>query len=376
MSPENGTTPLGRRIRRHIRAAGPIPFARFMESALYDPDWGYYERRLEPTGKAGDFFTSVAVGPLFGQLLAFRFCRWFERLDQPRVHLIEAGAHDGRLAADILGGVREFAPHWFDRIEYWILEPSERRAARQQSTLAAFLGRVRWARHWRDRPAPGWTGILFANELLDSFPVRRLGWHAPSQSWYEWGVGLHANRLVWHRLPLGADQAHRALDGFFRIPKKLSAAFPDGFVVEVAPGARAWWIEAAASLERGWLLTFDYGLDAEAFLDPARSAGTLRAYRHHTQIADVLNRPGEQDLTSHVNFTALRQAGEAAGLTTEFAASQGDFLARVLAEIEAVPGRFPDWTAARRRQLATLLHPEHLGSAFRVLVQNRPCPTS
>jgi SAM-dependent MidA family methyltransferase len=146
---------------------------------------------------------------------------------------------------------------------------------------------------------------------------------------------------------------------------------PDGFVVEVAPAARAWWRQAAGSLARGWLLTLDYGGEAEELLDPARVGGTVRAYWRHTVTRDVLARPGQQDLTAHVNFSALRRAGETAGLSTESAATQGEYLARIVACTTSAPGRFPAWTPARRRQLATLVHPEHLGRAFRILVQRR-----
>ena len=137
--------PLACQIREHIRQFGPMPFAEFMRRALYDPTDGYYSRDTRKIGKRGDFMTSVSVGTFFGELLAFQFTRWIELLGQhgKLSQIVEAGAHDGQLARDILESLHENEASWFTTVEYWIIEPYAGRRATQQKTLAPFSN-VRW----------------------------------------------------------------------------------------------------------------------------------------------------------------------------------------------------------------------------------------
>ncbi|MBI5775407.1 MAG: SAM-dependent methyltransferase [Verrucomicrobia bacterium] len=369
-------------IRRAVARHGAIPFAQFMELALYHPAHGYYERAPGVTGRRGDFYTSVSVGSLFGELLAFQFARWFEELRTQNSELktpqvVEAGAHDGRLASDILRHLQQHEPELSARLEYCILEPSLRRQAWQRETLNEFSPRVRWhdalptvrPRPQTPDPIPDFT-VLFFNELLDAFPVRRLGWDARAGRWFEWGVACRDENFIWTRLPLAENEAAHLLASTFNLqPSTLSSVLPDGFTVEISPAATAWWADAAASLRHGKLLTLDYGLAAEQFLAPERAHGTLRAYHQHHVSGDVLACPGEQDLTAHVNFTALQRAGETAGLATETFCSQAQFLTRIAEKTWQAGARFGEWTPARTRQFQTLTHPEHLGRPFQVLLQ-------
>src|SRR5262245_59530096 len=177
-------------LRREIESQGPISFARFMELALYCPDSGYYERSPTGIGRAGDYYTSVSVGPGFGGLLARQFAQW---LPEGSVQLVEAGAHDGSLARDILTWLRDNVPSLFGRLAYWIVEPSPNRQKWQQKRLDEFAGKIRW---FGDFPGHV-TGVIFSNELLDAFPVRRFGWDG---SWFEWGVTVEGDRFAWARL--------------------------------------------------------------------------------------------------------------------------------------------------------------------------------
>jgi SAM-dependent MidA family methyltransferase len=354
-------------IRDEAAKRGVLPFARFMELALYHPELGYYETQAHSPGRHGDFYTSVSTGELFGQLLAFQFAEWLEEIEtlnlQPStLNLIEAGAHDGRLAADILGWLQVHRPKLFDRIEYVILEPSARRQEWQKETLKHFAPRVRWASSFQSLLAgtPQWSGILFSNELLDAFPVHRFGWDAKEKKWFEWGVAVAGDKFIWAKIPI----PHLAL-----CTPQLEAVLPDGYTVETSPAAENWWREAAGVLARGKLLTIDYGFTADELFSPARNGGTLRTYFRHHATDDILVNPGEQDITAHVNFSAIRNAGEDAGLTTEFFGSQAKFLVDILAATakDSLSGK---WNAAHTRQFQTLTHPEHLGRAFRVLVQS------
>ena len=374
--------PVAEQIRAEIGRDGAISFARFMDLALYCPNYGYYEQKTDTVGKRGDFYTSVSVGPLFGELLAFQFAEWLEAevgSQKSEVSIVEAGAHDGRLAKDILSWLKLRRPALFERLEYRILEPSAQRQEWQRETLQEFLPHIHWQpalTHHASRI----TGIIFSNELLDAIPVHRLGWDAKEHEWFEWGVTIQGDRFDWCRLPNSIhatrNTQHAAATGnqpsaILALPPDLLAALPDGFTTEICPAAETWWRGAAQMLERGKLLTIDYGLNAEEFFVPQRANGTLRAYHRHQVSDDVLANPGEQDLTAHVNFTAIQQAGEAAGLKTESLCTQAQFLTQIGARAWSAEGVFGPWTPEHGRQFQTLTHPQHLGRAFRVLVQSR-----
>ena len=349
-------------ILEEIKKNGVLPFARFMELALYHPGHGYYEREKTP-GRDGDFYTSVSVGNLFGELLAFQIAEWLETENVPATHrwqLVEAGAHDGRLAHDILSWMREHRPKFSERVEYIILEPSTRRRGWQEERLKDFPN-VRWVADLGDPIIQAVQGIVFSNELLDAMPVHRFGWDAKQQKWFEWGVAVECNRFIWSRIGETTFTTHHP---------ELDAVLPDGYVVEVSSAAKRWWREAAKILKNGRLMTIDYGLATDELFSPSRTKGTLRAYFKHRANDDLLANAGEQDITAHVNFSAIQGVGEEAGLFTEFFGTQSKFLTEVLARAAKGNG-FGKWDAKQTRQFQTLTHPEHLGRSFRVLVQAR-----
>ena len=365
-----------------------------MELALYCPDCGFYEKENDTIGRRGDFYTSVSVGPLFGELLAFQFAEWLAGFGVPPsggqrakncqkaelrtelhpVQIVEAGAHDGRLAKDILNWLRWHRPALFGQIEYGIVEPSARRQERQRETLGEYAPCVRWVAELSSlgdgskgavsHPRSA-CGIIFGNELLDALPVQRIGWDAKRREWFEWGVIAEKERFAWARI-LNTHHESRIA---FHVPPEVLAVLPDGFTTEICPAAENWWRAAAGRLERGRLLALDYGLSAEEFFSPQRAGGTLRAYHRHRLSADVLGNVGEQDLTAHVNFSAIQAAGEVAGLRTERLETQARFLTDIARRAWDEGSDFGPWTPAHTRQFQTLTHPEHLGRVFRVLVQ-------
>ncbi len=237
-------------ICAEINQSGPMPFARFMELALYCPELGFYDRFPHRIGRTGDFITSVSVGPLFGRLLAFRFSRWLDHLQlrSSRAQLVEAGAHDGQLALDILTWLGAHDPKQLSRLQYVIIEPSSNRQAWQRAKLLDFEQNVSWIRAWGD-VAPGtFRGILFSNELLDAFPAHRFAWDACDRRWFEYGVTLREERLVW--CPLAQSSALKFTP---QLPETLGAILPEGFTIDVVPAARRWWWDAAAALAQGYL---------------------------------------------------------------------------------------------------------------------------
>jgi SAM-dependent MidA family methyltransferase len=268
------------------------------------------------------------------------------------------------LAADILGWMRGRRGAVFEGLKYCIVEPSARRREWQRETLKDFQQTVCWLPAVSALKAASMAPetIIFSNELLDAMPVRRFGWDAKRKKWFEWGVAVDCGKFVWSRLE----------NSEFRIPNsELEAVLPDGYTVESSPAAERWWREAAAVLERGKLLAIDYGFTAEEQFSPSRLNGTLRAYHRHQVTEDVLAHPGEQDLTAHVNFSAIQNVGEMAGLKTEVLVSQEKFLTRIVERAWKRADVFGEWNPQRTRQLQTLTHPEHLGRPFRVLIQSR-----
>jgi len=399
---------VGQRIAGEIRAKSAITFARFMELALYCPNSGYYEREEDIIGGRGDYYTSVSVGSLFGELLAFQFAEWLQESwganaacrapsangkagEKSQVlRIVEVGAHGGDLTGDILGWFRQHRPSLFQSLDYWIIEPSDRRRNRQQQNLREFGNKVRWLGELaeltgRSNPefcpehSTGFRGVIFSNELLDAMPVHRLGWDAKARVWFEWGVTLQAGQFVWTRILNGGpgNSVQRSIDPLSISPFQLPIEdgvldmLPDGFTTEVCPAAEEWWRTAAIALGCGKLVAVDYGLSADEFFMPERKEGTTRGYHHHRPSSNVLANPGEQDITAHVNFTAIRTAGESAGLKTNSFLTQAKFLTSIAAQTWKDEGSFGEWTAERTRQFQTLTHPEHLGRSFQVLVQSR-----
>lgn len=363
-------TPLASKICGEIENDGAISFARFMELALYLPELGYYERQKQ-IGQRGDFYTSVSVGNLFGELLAFQFVEWFEKQDRANLQIIEAGAHDGQLAFDILNWLKRFRPTLLERLDYCVLEPSSRHENWQREKLGEFSEKVSWFQSWSvfsrsSARAPRFT-IIFSNELFDAMPVHRFGWDAKKKTWFEGGVGFDGESFIWKRLL--ENQCSSVT--FPKLPSELLDVLPDGFSTEICPTAIVWWKEAASFLDSGKLMAIDYGLLAEEFLTPERSDGTLRAYFRHHVNSDLLAQPGEQDLTAHVNFSALQEVGENAGLKTDALVSQTKFLSEIAGKVLPQPEIFGEWNAMRAKQFQTLTHPEHLGRSFRVLIQSR-----
>jgi SAM-dependent MidA family methyltransferase len=363
-------------IRHEIALNGVLSFARFMEFALYCPDFGYYEANKDNVGRYGDFYTSVSVGNLFGELLACQFGEWMESLHsssskaQPApLSLVEAGAHDGKLASDILAWFQSHRPQLFDQLEYIIIEPSLRRQEWQKQTLKEFGMCVQWFSSFTDLKTKktNLTGIIFANELLDAFPVRRFGWDAANKSWFEWGVGVAGEQFVWEKI---RNAKLKIQNPGLNLPDGLLAVLPDGYIVETSPAAENWWRDAAELLSRGKLFTIDYGFTEDEIISPGRIAGTLRAYFKHHVADDLLANVGRQDLTAHVNFSSIQRAGESVGLRTDFFSTQPKFLTGIL-EKALKDKSFGEWTPSRTRQFQTLTHPEHLGRSFRVLAQSR-----
>lgn len=348
---------LGRHIAACIEDAGGwIGFDRFMELALYSPGMGYYAGGADKFGSAGDFVTAPELGPVFARTVAAQVA---QLLGLGAPNLIEAGAGSGRLAADLLLELeaRDQLP---DR--YGILELSGELRARQRATIGLraprLLPRVHWLEHLPER----FDGLVLANEVLDAMPVHLVVWNEDAIC--ERGVGVDCGRFIW---------CDRVATGRLRERAQalaIECALPAGYLSEVSLLVPAWVAQWAAILERGALLLIDYGFPRHEYYHPQRNTGTLMChYRQHAH-GEPFYLPGLQDITAHVDFTAVAEAGCAAGLDLLGYTTQASFLFNCgLTEVLA---RTPASEPLRYLPLANaaqkLVSPAEMGELFKVIV--------
>lgn len=345
---------LASRIVRQIEQMGAIPFPEFMEMALYDPEAGYYAGRADQVGKAGDFFTSVTAGPLFGRLLAAHIASWWEKSGQPTAwRIVELGAHDGTLAEDILSALQSVHPAAYAAVSYVILEPLDRLAAAQRQRLAAFSDRLTLTGDPASlAPLPGY---LLANEVLDALPFHVV--EATDGGWHELGVALAQDGSFEWR-DLGPAPA---------ITASLPPQAP-GYRSEVRPDFVEFLRPLVATIKPGRMLWIDYGFERDDYYAEARTTGTLRTFRRHEAGEDPLSAPGTQDITAHVDFTAVMEAVESLGGSTLRFENQARFLTEVSRPwLLSLEGRTDPATMKLLRNFQTLTHPGQMGSRFHVL---------
>lgn len=353
------TLALSERLRQRIAAAGPLGFAEFMASALYHPALGYYARTPRQVGQGGDFFTSVSVGPLFGELLARRFCAWWHGAGCPSPwRIIESGAHDGTLAADILKALTHLDPPALAALQYAIAEPLPQLRAAQLVTLRPFAGQARVVASAAELAAAPLPGIAFGNEVLDALPFHVVEWH--HGRWQACNVGCTAEggfRWVLAEIPAEPD--------LIAALAALGPEFPEGYRTEIRTNHAAFIGPLLAGLTQGRVLWLDYGFAKPEYYHPARTAGTLRTFSGHRAAAEPLQSPGEIDLTAHVDFTAVAETCVALGCRVAAFCTQAAWLTAVARPWLLAMEDRPD--ARLLRQFQTLVHPAHLGTRFHVL---------
>lgn len=343
-------------IAAEIAARGGwIDFARYMALALYAPGLGYYSGGAQKFGASGDFVTAPELTPLFAQALARQVAQVLAG-SEPEV--LEAGAGSGRLAADLLVALDALgaAP-----ARYRILELSGELRARQRATINERAPGLADRVEWLDELPERFAGCLIGNEVLDAMPVHRIEWREDGGV-DEIGVGIDGGRLVETARPAQGTVREAAL--------ALGAVAPGRG--ELGLAARAWVSELARRLNRGALLLVDYGLPRRELLGGARGADTLRCHYRHRLHGDPLWLPGLCDITAHVDFTAIAEAGYDAGLDVMGYISQASFLLNCgIGELlQQMPG---EGTAALRARGAVnvLISPEEMGELFKVIALGR-----
>ncbi len=347
---------LSRHIADEIAGTGGwIGFDRFMERALYTPAMGYYAGGARKFGAAGDFVTAPELCAAFGQTLAAQVAQLLA-LSAPRI--IEVGAGSGQLAVDLLGELerRGALPD-----SYAILELSGELRARQGEKLAARAPHLLPRVSWLERLPTHFDGVVLANEVLDAMPVGLVVWHGDDIA--ERGVAVDDGRFVWRERP--ATGALLAKARAVAADREL----PPGYLSEIPLAASAWIAEWAAVLGRGALLLIDYGFPRREFYHPQRHAGTLMChYRHHAH-GEPFYLPGLQDITAHVDFTAIVESACGAGLELLGYATQANFLFNCgLTEVLArTPTDDPRSYLALAGAAQKLISPAEMGELFKVM---------
>ena len=365
---KNGHPELVAAIAGEIATSGPIPFVRFMELALYHPQFGYYMRQPdgadhERIGWSGDFYTSSDVYPILGRVLAAQVRQMDELVGCPiPFTIVEMGAGKGFLARDCLAAIHAEQDDFALRVRYVLIERSPAMRELQRRNLAPWLskpGLITWV-EGVDRLAPqSVTGLFFSNELIDAFPVHRIQVTAGRTE--ELCVDYRDGQFVEYLKPLSTTALAQYL-------QQLHTTWPVGYRTEVNLQAMDWMEQVARRIDRGFVVTIDYGHTAQDLYGPERKNGTFLCYFQQQTNEDPFIRVGEQDMTAHVDFSSLAAVGEEQGLHVTGFTNQMSFLMglgveEMIGELEPESQEF--------QAAIHLLKPDGMGSTFKVLVQHK-----
>jgi SAM-dependent MidA family methyltransferase len=369
-------------IRTRIRDRGPITVADFMSLALYHPEHGYYARAARRTGRNGDFFTSVDVGPIFGTLLGRQFAQMWRTICEPQsavrtpqsaaggarsvpepFDLVEAGASNGQLARDVLDWAAADDPEFYDAVRFHLVEGSPTARAAQAEVLAPHAAKIASS---SARLPDDVHGVVYANELLDALPVHRvlMTEHGLREQYVDVAPD---GRLVERAGRPSSEALQRYLDA-------LGVGLQPGWRAEINLAALAWIARAASTLHHGFLVLIDYGHEARDLYSAAHADGTLTSFQRH--LADRasergpawLAEPGNRDITSHVDLTSIERTAHDLGFTTLGILDQTYFLLALgLSDLSEGGGTSLAETR-KRLALKTLLVPGGLGSTHKVMV--------
>ncbi|MBZ0157169.1 MAG: SAM-dependent methyltransferase [Alphaproteobacteria bacterium] len=348
---------LKEKIIEKIRKEGPVSFETFMKMALYYPGLGYYMKDSTRIGKAGDFYTSPHLHPLFGAMLGRQMEEMWEVLLRPeRFRIVEMGAGMGYLAGDLLDYLRD--REIFRHIDYSIVEMNPAMREQQRKLLEGSGADIRW---FSDLKGVGEvTGCFLSNELLDAFPVRIV---EQAEELVEIRVDVQEDAFV--EVPGPADGECRA---YFR---EFAPRLPHGYRTEINLRIRDWLHDVSRCLRSGFLLTIDYGYTAEEYYSEDRSRGTLLCYYRHQISENPYRHIGEQDITAHVNFSSLKKWGEELGFSTAGYCPQGTYLVALGIDevLREKYGDAPD--PFEIAKIKGLIFPQGMGESHQVMLQYR-----
>jgi SAM-dependent MidA family methyltransferase len=350
--------PLEQKIIEKIQKEGPISFETFMEMALYEPGFGYYTSEKTEIGKAGDFYTSPHLHPVFGVMIGRQIEEMWEVMKEPSdFQIIEIGAGTGYMCKDILDylGKRHSSP-----LAYIIIEQNPFMKHKQQKLLEDYLDKVKWFTSLREIEKI--RGCILSNELLDAFPVHIVKTEDELKEVY---VTVENNTLVEILMDLSAY----AISDYL---KEFSIKLPEGYRTEINLRIKDWLKSVDKSLLEGFILTIDYGYPAWNYYSEDRNRGTLLCYYKHQLVEDPYQNVGEQDITAHINFSAVKKWGEDLGLKTLGFCQQGAFLIALGIDeiIKELYENSPDYLFEVAK-IKGLILPGTMGESHKVIIQYR-----
>ena len=352
-----------------IAEKGAVPFSQFMEWCLYHPEYGYYPSEDLRIGKEGDYYTSPCVHPLFGGMVAKQLSQMAEILGEGNFDVVEMGGGRGFLCQDILNWAKKKTPDFFNRLRYYLLETSPSLLKEQKERLRPYEeeGKIDWMdpiifEKEKDRI----RGCILSNELVDAFPVHQVVFdHGKLKEVY---VTRHDGQLK----EVMDEPSDPALLSYF---ESMGIRLQEGQRAEVNLRALDWMEKVGRFLEKGFVLTVDYGYLAEELYAPHRRSGTLLCYYRHQASQNPYEHLGEQDITSHVNFTDLIKKGEGVGLRFAGLVPQCRFLIAlgILQEMDSLGQDLSELDGLKMRlSLMHLIEPEAgMGEMFKVLIQRK-----
>ncbi|WP_457622342.1 class I SAM-dependent methyltransferase [Persephonella sp.] len=350
-------------IKDRIKKEGAISFRDFMDMALYYPELGYYTSPKAKIGGYGDFFTASELDKAFGELLGKQFVEIYQKLDEKKFQIVEIGAGKGYLAYDILSFLKNSHKDVYSNTEYVIIEKSPYHVDLQKEILKGF-DNVRWVQDIIDFEDESVTGVIFSNELFDSFPVHVI--RKINGKIYEVYITLDQDDNVKEILKEPSEDIKRYL-------RELNIHIPEGMTTEINLDAADYIQKIGRKLKKGYVITIDYGYPSAELYKYYRMKGTLLCYYKHRYSENFYENVGLQDITSHVNFSALNYYGKIAGLELTGFTDQAHFLTNLgLMDIFAQLQEKGDYESYERlNRLKTLVLPKGMGEKFKVLVQHK-----
>ena len=345
-----------------------ITFADYMQLVLYHPQHGYYASSSNRISKSGDFLTSPHLADDFGEMVAIQLYQFWEILGHPSIFtIVEMGAGQGLLASQILSYSRQEYPDFFESIDYLIIEAASAMIVEQKDRLKSFS--VRWC-EWVEIDDHSIVGCFLSNELIDALPVHQVV--TIDGTLQEIYVSIEHHNLTETIGELSTDR----LNQYWQLNNinLLTNRYPNNYRTEVNLAALDWLEIVDRKLQRGYILSIDYGYTADRYYNPMRSQGTLQCYHQHSYHNDPYINIGHQDLTAHVDFTAIQNYGERLGLNTQGITQQGIFLMALglVDRIAEISHSNKDLKSLliRRQNLHQLIDPMGLGK-FLILLQSK-----
>ncbi|UCH90591.1 MAG: SAM-dependent methyltransferase [Nitrospirota bacterium] len=366
-----GNPELIKKIVLEISQAGPLSFARFMELALYDPSYGYYmtqavaqdQSSRERIGWQGDFYTAPELSPILAKTFVRQILEIDVQLGRPDPFtFVEMGGGNGTFARDFLQQCQRIAPDFLDRLHYAIVERSPNLQSLQQSCIREAMDnwgeeQLTWVATVEQLGVDSVMGVMFSNELVDAFPVHRVRFHNHhlQEIFIDYVEGKFVERLGPLSSPKLAEYVHRH-----------GVVLKEDQTSELHLAAEQWMAQVAHVLHQGMLVTVDYGHTGSDYYATDRKDGTLVCYHQHTASSNPYTRVGEQDMTAHVNFSALAKAGKECGVLPIGFTTLANWLMGLGVE-EMVEGQ--EQESQDVQALTHLLRPHGMGTTFKVLVQ-------